>query len=381
MIICHARAASVTAIAVLLLSGCSGGKTGGDETPDRAGTTAPAVSKDPSAPVLAAGKIVNVTQEFATAHTTQVPGPAGSILNVMVAAPTTGTSEVAAEDGKKYSAPEGYALTVVRLRPSWGGPTIRATGRPAIDAYTKPMTVTVKAGNQNVPVATLTGQGVAGGGAWLVPIPNKGQDAAVVVATDGGQQVVDIATGQRDEKTSNGVAVTARVTAPVTSATACDAGEAPKTGLPANVTVSGPVTCNGGWFVTDHIDGAGWAPVGGYLLAYQGGFTAPKVTYTKDSSLLGSDDYPMTSGLTVASNPAGPPVAHQTTVPIDGTTVVFKVAPGQTVQKVSMNVTWRARQVLNGGNGFPQELTLTAPASLTAANSTATLTYQQKDGQ
>lgn len=278
-----------------------------------------------------------------------------------------------AADGKRYSAPDGYALTAVMIRAADEGEKTR-DGHGGLAEYAKPITLTVNTGGKTTTVATIHGSDLAGGKTWIIPVPNKGDGARFTMATDGGQQVVDLASGKRVDADSNGISLTAKLNAPVASSTACDTAATPPA-TSDDVTLSGPLTCKVGWHLSDHITGAGWAPKGGALLVADGSLTLPQGTIKRGSSSLDEQQYTGAEKLTLTGTLDGQHARYAEAKANSWTgtrmRVVYALNPGQAPSKASINASWTGKPGFMAQPGFPASTHLSAPATLTSTTPTS----------
>lgn len=256
----------VTVTALTALSACGGG---GDKTPD-GGTVA---SRDDNAPNLNGTALFTFMSGDVLPEgivTATVPGLNSTTVDVMSSKPTVGTFPGATDIGTQHSSPEGKALV------AYGVKLHDATQLPSGKDYT----LSLIADDKTVHSEPVSSDAISDGKGFLTAVP---ADAKITVrlSADNGQQNVTAGTTTRDDKTSNGLPLTAKVNLPVASAKSCDA--------PAKASESSKaLACHGlSYTWTDHSEDFGWAPPGKAWLTVHASSTYAPIKSADDGNFLG----------------------------------------------------------------------------------------------
>ena len=373
-----------TAVLALALSACSGG--GDDQkTPDSGAPTPSEVksaSKSANSPDLNKASINVDPDEQISGREVKVPGPNGSVLTITTTPVTTGTlSSVRAEDGKAYSAPTGKGLAAVSIVASQEGPT-DSDSKTGLARYDKPISVSVKAGAEESKITDLKASDLNGGDMtstksgkhWIVQVPQQGKGAKLVLATDGGEQIVDLTSGKRDDQNSNGLALDSKVTVPVASSSDCEDAAKP-TGTNGG-TADDPFGCSVSWSLVDHVEGAGWAPKGKTFLVADIDPTLPGMTVDGDEEYeqqtYGTPRNATISG-TMGKEKSSRSHVENTDWNVRNAQLVFPISESTKPKKIDFTMKWKATSGYVS-DGFPQSVQATAKGTISGVDTTETLT-------
>lgn len=345
--------------------------------------SAAAASKDPNAPTLPLGQVVNVPQGGSTEASGQkrvadLPSLNGEALSVGTSELTTGTMPgTTADDGKARTAPDGGALLDISIVQKGQTPPIGT--RPGYGESSKqPITITVedKAGKPTT-IATIKYPATANH--WLASVPKDA--ATLTLASDGGKQVIKLSDGTRDDAASNGLPLDQTLTAPITSATSCDAGTTPTKELSPGLTASEAMGCDTTWYAVDHYDGLGWAPKDKVWLIASVTPTSPQLIMKKGDGIFDEQNYNVVENVSITANLDG---KKSTVVKSDGggdtlnwgrrtLLVATPISATDKPNKLSMNVTLTENVQGTQMTGFPSKVTATMPTSISGLDTTSTI--------
>ena len=376
------KPALITATTLLAITMSAGS---GSDNPDDGHTSKNAAveaSKDPNAPTLPLGQVVHIPEGGSTEASGQkrvvdVPGLNGEALSVGTSALTTGTMPgTTAEDGKGRTAPEGGAVLDISIAQKGETPPIGT--RPGYAKASKQsITITVEdTAGKTTQIATVKTS--ATNTHWLASVPKDA--ATLTLSSDGGKQVVKLSDGTRDDAASNGLPLDEVLTAPVTSATTCDAAPAPATPPSGGVGPSEALGCDTAWYAVDHYDGLGWAPKDKVWLISTVTPKTPQLIKQGN----GEFDYQNYSTVENLSITATLDAKKSTVVKSDGggdtlnwgrTTylVATPIRATDKPNKLSMQVTVTANAMNTQMTGYPAKVTATLPASITSLDTSATI--------
>ena len=362
------------------VTACSSGdgtkSTGKSETASLVSETV----KDPNALTLPLGQVVNIPQGGAGVESGQkrvvnLPGPNGGVLTVGTSQLTLGTMPgVTADDNKSRTAPVGGALLDFSIAENDLLPPI-GTSNPDGAAYTKPITISVEdASGKSTSLATVKASAIDNH--WLASVPKDAK--TLTISTDGGKQIITLSNGQRDDNNSNGLPLERTLTAPVTSASTCDAAPTPTGQVGTSLTVSEPMACTVNWHAVDHYEGIGWAPKGKVLLIATVTPSTPQLTFTKGDGFLNEQSYSRVEHVSVTATLDG-----KTANVISGDNsdswgkrkfiVATPISATEKPTKLAIKITWTSNAFGSQMTGFPSKVTGTLPATVSSLDSTTTI--------
>lgn len=325
---CLRTRASITilaaATALTSLTAC-----GGSHDTAKAPSGGVAASHEDNAPDLpgtALFTFMSAKEIPASISTATVPGLNSTTVDVYSSKPTTGTFPEATDNGQKHSAPKGKSLV------AYGAKLNVGVTAPSGQGYT----LSVLADGKPVHSENISQSDVTDGKGFLTAVPDNAK-ITVRLSGDKGQQNVPAGSTTRDDATSNGLPVSAKVNLPIASATQCDAsGEATaptKTVACANLSFT--------W--TDHTNSLGWAPPGKAWLTLHAARTWVPTRTSDEGSLMGeSYGYVAPNDLKITNARLGKDAADDKDQ--DGVTslnMAFPTAANNPATTITADVSWR----------------------------------------
>ena len=168
------------------------------------------------------------------------------------------------------------------------------------------------------------------------------------------------------------------LTAPVTSASTCDAAPTPTGQVGTSLTVSEPMACTVHWHAVDHYEGIGWAPKGKVLLIATVTPNTPQLTFTKGDGFLTEQSYSQVEHVSLTATLDG-----KTADVISGDNsdswgkrhfiVATPINVTEKPTKLAMKITWTSNAFGSQMTGFPSKVTGTLPATVSSLDSTTTI--------
>ena len=335
------RASITTLAAVAALTSLAA--CGGSDDSAEAPSGGVAASHQDNAPDLADTALftfMSAKEIPAGISTATVPGLNSTTVDVYSSKPATGTFPEATDNGQKHSAPKGKALVAYGVKLREGSSADSSAG----------YTLSVLADGKPVHSENIDQNGVTDGKGFLTAVPDNAK-ITVRLTGDEGQQDVAAGSTTRDDATSNGLPVSAKVNLPIASATSCDTPEQ------ATASTKTVACANLSFTWTDHTDSVGWAPPGKAWLTFHSARTSVPLRTSDEGSLMGEGyGYVDVDDVIVSNARLGKDAAKSQTG-IASLNLIFPTTANNPATTITADVSWTgSRGRAQPGSG---KLTLT----------------------